>query len=724
MSAALSLSWPQPNVAQLTFDLPGKGVNILSRLVMEELAGHLRALQARPETVGLIIHSGKPGTFIAGADIHEFTPHFHSPKDQIIATSRQGQELFQLLSQLPFVTIAAIEGICVGGGAELAVWCDHRLFSSHPKTEFGFPEVKLGLFPGWGGTVRGPRLVGLANAVELICSGESITAQTAVRSGWGTDIVASERLLPAALELVAEEHRTGGYRALREHHKKPLELNPTELGFLAATAAAQIQQETKGSYPAPPAALELMLETSALPVEAALAREATGFAELFGSPVNVSLVNVFTLHERNRRDTGLERRDVSPRNIGSLGIIGAGIMGAGIAAASVKAEFPVALVDANAAALEKGTRQVIEEVAYDKQTKKPDAERALRFAPLLHSGSHDDDLASSDLIIEAIVENADAKRQLFARLEPQLRPEVVLASNTSTLPISKLAAGLQHPERFCGIHFFNPVRRMKLVEVIRGQQTSDETVATAVAYAKRIGKMPVVVNDGPGFLVNRILFPYMNEAIELLLDGVSPREIDKAALAFGMPIGPVALYDLVGLDTALYAGRTMWEAFPKRVLAAPLVPALVKAGRLGQKTGRGFYRYDNKKGRAEDDPAVQPIIDTYRRPTRKVSKEEITHRMILSMLLEATRVLDDNVARDVRDIDLGVIFGLGFPPFRGGLLFWADTVGASQILDWLKPLENLGPRLQPSERLLGMAARGEHFYPSTANPVTAGKAGL
>jgi 3-hydroxyacyl-CoA dehydrogenase/enoyl-CoA hydratase/3-hydroxybutyryl-CoA epimerase/3-hydroxyacyl-CoA dehydrogenase/enoyl-CoA hydratase/3-hydroxybutyryl-CoA epimerase/enoyl-CoA isomerase len=228
------------------------------------------------------------------------------------------------------------------------------------------------------------------------------------------------------------------------------------------------------------------------------------------------------------------------------------------------------------------------------------------------------------------------------------------------------------------------------------------------------------VNDGPGFLVNRILFPYMNEAVELLLDGVSPREIDKAALTFGMPIGPVALYDLVGLDTALYAGRTMWEAFPDRVLASPLVPALVKAGRLGQKTGRGFFRYDNKKGRAEDDPEVLPIIETYRRPARKISKDEITHRIFLSMLLEATRVLDDHVARDVRDIDLGVIFGLGFPPFRGGLLFWADTVGASQIIEWLKPLEGLGPRLQPTARLRQMAADGGKFYPA-ASTSAAGK---
>jgi 3-hydroxyacyl-CoA dehydrogenase/enoyl-CoA hydratase/3-hydroxybutyryl-CoA epimerase/3-hydroxyacyl-CoA dehydrogenase/enoyl-CoA hydratase/3-hydroxybutyryl-CoA epimerase/enoyl-CoA isomerase len=278
------------------------------------------------------------------------------------------------------------------------------------------------------------------------------------------------------------------------------------------------------------------------------------------------------------------------------------------------------------------------------------------------------------------------------------------------LPITKLAASRKAPDRFAGLHFFNPVRRMKLVEVIRGQATSDDTVASLVAFAKRIGKMPIVVGDGPGFLVNRLLFPYMNEAIELIQDGVGFRDIDKAAFTFGMPMGPLVLYDMVGLDTAMYAGRTMWEAFPDRVVASPLVPSLVKAGRLGQKSGKGFYSYDNKKGTPQDDPAAEKLVAVYRRGEAQLSREQITQRLFLPMVLEATRALQEGIARDVRDIDLGMIFGLGFPPFRGGLLFWADTLGAAKIVEMLKPWEALGKRFQPTERLLDMARTGAKFY--------------
>jgi 3-hydroxyacyl-CoA dehydrogenase/enoyl-CoA hydratase/3-hydroxybutyryl-CoA epimerase/3-hydroxyacyl-CoA dehydrogenase/enoyl-CoA hydratase/3-hydroxybutyryl-CoA epimerase/enoyl-CoA isomerase len=323
----------------------------------------------------------------------------------------------------------------------------------------------------------------------------------------------------------------------------------------------------------------------------------------------------------------------------------------------------------------------------------------------------DEDLARCDLLLEAVVENAEVKQALYAKVERHLRPDAVLASNTSTIPIARLAAKLKHPERFCGIHFFNPVRRMKLVEVIRSDKTSDETVVTAVAYAKRIGKLPIVVHDSPGFLVNRLLMQYMNEAQELLCEGVSIQNVDKAATSFGMPVGPILLYDMVGLDTALFAGRTMWEAFPDHVVASPVLPALVKVGRLGQKSGAGFFSYDNPKRRPEPDPKVDAIIAQYRRGNGELSREQITHRLFLPMLLEATRLLEEKTVRDVRDIDYGLIFGLGFPPFQGGLLFWADTIGAAKILEMLKPLEHLGMRFQPTDYLLEMAKEGRRFYP-------------
>jgi 3-hydroxyacyl-CoA dehydrogenase/enoyl-CoA hydratase/3-hydroxybutyryl-CoA epimerase/3-hydroxyacyl-CoA dehydrogenase/enoyl-CoA hydratase/3-hydroxybutyryl-CoA epimerase/enoyl-CoA isomerase len=406
----------------------------------------------------------------------------------------------------------------------------------------------------------------------------------------------------------------------------------------------------------------------------------------------------------------LDKSGVTPATIKSVGVLGSGIMGGGITGAVLKSEVPVALTDANAEALARGAKQVLEEAAYNKKLKGPDVAKTLKLAPLLAMTHRLEEIATADLVIEAIIEKEDAKKQLYAKLEPMLAETAILASNTSTIPITKLATGLKRPDRFCGLHFFNPVRRMKLVEVIRGKETSDETVATAVAFAKRIGKSPIVVGDGPGFLVNRLLFPYMNEAIELLLDGVSIKDIDRAATAFGMPMGPITLYDLVGLDTAMYAGMTMYQAFPERIVAAPLVPALVKQGRLGQKSGRGFFSYQNKKGKAEEDPAVAPIIAGYRRSERKFTRDELTQRLFLPMLLEATRMLEDKIVRDVRDVDLGLIFGLGFPPFKGGLLYWADTIGPAKLLEMIKPLEPLGPRFKPTPLIIDMAQTGRKFY--------------
>jgi len=711
MATALSLSFPQPDIGLITFDLPGKGANILSRSVLDELAGLLDQVEKRKDLAGLVVKSGKPGTFIAGADIREFLASLGAPKSDVVAMCRRGQQLFQRLSNGPFVSMAAIDGICVGGGAELAVWCDRRVMSDNPKSEIGFPEVKLGLYPGWGGTSRAPRLVGLANALEMITAGETVDARAAMTMGLVSDVVPADKLLDAAIGVIRAEKQTGQYLMDRERWSGPLVEEPTELMFLGATASAMIQQETKGNYPAPMAALELMLETCQLPAEEALQREAEGMAQLFGSPVNAALINVFFLTDRNKRDTGLDKANVAAATIKSAAVIGSGIMGSGIAAATLKSEVPIALTDANVDALAKGAKQVLEEAAYNRKTKGPDLAKTLKLAPLLSVTHRDEEIAAADLVIEAIIEKEEPKKELYARLEPLLRPEAILASNTSTIPITKLAAGLKRPERFCGIHFFNPVRRMKLVEVIRGAKTSDETIATAVAFAKRIGKSPIVVGDGPGFLVNRLLFPYMNEAIELLCDGASIKDIDRAATAFGMPMGPITLYDLVGLDTAVYAGLTMAKAFPDRIVSSPLVPAMVKQGRLGQKSGMGFFSYQNKKGRAEDDPAVEQLITTYRRDTRKFSRDELINRLFLPMLLEATRMLEEKIVRDVRDVDLGLIFGLGFPPFQGGLLYWADRIGAAKLLEMIKPLEPLGPRFQPTPLLREMAAKGRQFYP-------------
>lgn len=710
VAPTVRLSFPVADIAQITFDDPSKGANILSRSVMDEFSSHLDALATRKDLNGLVIASAKPGVFIAGADIREFVENAGKPKSEAVAMSSRGRALFQRIGELPFPSVAAIHGVCVGGGAELAVWCDRRLATNDPKTQIGFPEVKLGIFPGWGGTARVPRMIGLGNAVELITGGESIGGQAAVRMGLVTDLAPANNLLDAAIALVRTEKQTGDYLRDRERWKQPIKTNPTEMVFLEATATAMIQQQTKGQYPAPLAALKLMLATSQLDVTAACDREAEGVAELFGSPVSRALINVFFLTDHNKKDLGIDNRSVAPSPIKSVGVIGAGIMGSGIAAACLKRGMSVSLTDARPESLTSGVRQAIEEASFDKATKGPTTERILSLAPNMHEVVDERDFSRCDLVIEAIVENESVKRELHTRIESLLPETSFLASNTSAISIGRLAEHLKRPERFCGIHFFNPVRKMPLVEVIRGPKTSDETVATAVAFAKGLGKNPIVVADGPGFLVNRLLFPYMNETYNLLTSGVPIKAIDGAARAFGMPMGPVTLSDVVGLDTALFAGRVMADAFPDRFLSSSLLEALVKAGRLGQKSGAGFFAYKNKSDRGEPDPAFDAILAPLVTAAPVPDAQTVTLRLFLPMVLEATRVLQEQKVRDPRDVDLGLIFGIGFPAFKGGLLFWADTIGTAKLVEMLKPFESLGERFHATPLLLELAASNRKFY--------------
>jgi 3-hydroxyacyl-CoA dehydrogenase/enoyl-CoA hydratase/3-hydroxybutyryl-CoA epimerase/3-hydroxyacyl-CoA dehydrogenase/enoyl-CoA hydratase/3-hydroxybutyryl-CoA epimerase/enoyl-CoA isomerase len=709
--AAVSLSMLEPDVALLTFDLPDKSANVLSAAVLGELSEQLDALAERADLQGLILASGKPGTFIAGADLREFVASLDLPAAEVEQLCHRGQQLFTRLSQTPFLTVAAIDGVCLGGGAELASWCDRRVVSHQPKTEIGFPEVKLGLIPGWGGTARLPRLIGLGNAVEMITGGESVDVETARALGLTDDVVSAEHLLDAALRMVRAERQSGDYLRDRERWSGPISISETELGFLGVTASAMIRSQTKGRYPAPDAALEVMLEGAGLDVEQACRVEAKALAGLFGSPVNRALLNVFFLTDRNKKDRGIEAAQLQPREVRRVGVIGAGIMGYSIAAANLRRGMPVAITDASSAALHEGMRKALDEAAYDKKLKGPDPQRIAEIAAGFNMATVDAELDGCDVLIEAVVEKAEVKREIFARLEPRLAPDAILASNTSTIPITRLAQDLAQPERFCGIHFFNPVRKMKLVEVIRGARTDDQTVATAVAYAKRIGKMPIVVNDGPGFLVNRLLFPYMHEALLLLCEGADMDEIERAAKSFGMPLGPLELYDMVGIDTAALAGRVMWEAFPERVVPSPVLGAMARTGRLGQKSGRGFFSYQNKRRRPEPDPTFPRFFDVYIDQRTTFSRDELTNRLFMPMLLEATRVLEENIARDPRDIDLGMIFGLGFPPYKGGLMFWADTLGPNEILRRLEPLESIGARGRPTQMLLDMARHGGKFYP-------------
>ncbi|MGI9178587.1 MAG: 3-hydroxyacyl-CoA dehydrogenase NAD-binding domain-containing protein [Pirellulales bacterium] len=704
----------------LVFRVPGHRHNVLTSRAVEELSLVLDELASGPAPRGVVIRSGCPGSFFAGADISRLDEVRRGSLAEIASLCDRGKAVFARLSAT-FPTAAVIDGACLGGGLELALACDLRVVTPAAHTLLGFPEVKLGLLPGWGGTVRLPRLIGAGPAVELAASGESITAAAAVRLGLADACVPADRAVESACRLLAARSADGGLAARRRQLAGPIDLDPVERDFLEATTAAVMLGRTGGHYPAPLAILQTILAGAAMDAAAASPIESAAFATLAVTPVAGNLLRVYRIGERNRRDLGVadaradertDERTEEPAAITAPAVVGAGIMGAGIAASHLRAGCMVALVDVSAATLATAVPTVLEEASWDRAAKQADAQRAVELAGRLRTATGMAAIVGADLVVESVTERPDVKQQVLAEIEQVVGPNTIITTNTSTNPIARLAAGLTDPARFCGMHFFNPVRRMMLVEVIRGPATSDRTVAAVVAHAKRLGKCPVVVNDSPGFLVNRVLMPYLHEAGELLREGVPPERIDRVARGFGMPMGPIELYDMIGLDTAFYAGLVLSAAYGDRIEASPVIPALVKAGLLGRKTGAGFYRYSGAGQRERiigTDETAASAIARYAHPRREMNDRTILDRLLLPMLLEALRGLDEGLVRDGRDIDLAVIHALGFPAFRGGLLAWADSLGAAEIVRRLEPLAALGPRMHATERLLAHAGSGRPF---------------
>ncbi|MFN4257999.1 MAG: 3-hydroxyacyl-CoA dehydrogenase NAD-binding domain-containing protein [Gemmataceae bacterium] len=697
------------NIAVVTFDQPGSRANTLNQAVLAEFEKLLNHLQSRDDVSGLILRSGKPGMFIAGADLRELGS---AVRDE--ATSRQlvrrGLDLIAGIEQLPYPTVAAIEGPCVGGGLELVLGFDFRLASTHPKTEIGLPEVKIGLIPGWGGTQRLTRLIGPSQAAELICAGETVKADRARELGIVWDAVPSERLHEEAERLIhwAQDNAETLYH-LRRRKQQPVGLTEEQASFTFAVARALVLSKTKGQLPAPIAALDAIEQGCNRTLEEGLQVETEQFVPLVGSPISRNLIAVFFMNQRLQKDPGVADASIQPRDVQRVGVIGAGIMGAGIAGAHIQRGVPVVMVDSQQPALDKGIAAITKVLQGRVERKRMSLPELIAALGRLNTTLLLPPLADRDVVIEAIIENEEAKVGLYRQLQPLLRPDVILASNTSTISITRMAQAVAKPENFAGMHFFNPVDRMPLVEVIRGDKTSDETVATLVALAKRIGKTPIVVRDCPGFLVNRILFPYINESLVLLEEGANPREIDQAATNFGMPMGPITLNDVVGLDTALYAGRVVNTAFADRAKTTRILDELVAAGRLGQKSGAGFYSYA-KGSRGSDDPALEEFLKRCRTGQRTFTAEEITDRLFLPMLVEASRVLAEQIVREPADVDMGLILGIGFPAQRGGILRWADQLGLAEVLAKLSRYESLGPRFQPTEPMRQLAAARKGFY--------------
>lgn len=706
---ALRLEVTDRKIGLLTIDQPGSRANVLSTAMLVEWEGVIAELEKK-ELAGLVLKSGKPGMFIAGADLKELGSAKQTA-EMARAMIQRGLGVIARIEKLPYPTVAAIEGPCLGGGLELAMGFDYRLASTHPKTEVGQPEVKIGLIPGWGGTQRLTRLIGPALSAEMVCGGDNIKAIKAREYGIVFDAVPSEKLLDEALRLLAWSAETKDWQLQRKKKQLPVGLSEEQLNFTYEVTKGQVWAKTKGQLPAPLAGLEAVVKGCNLPLDDGLKIETDLFLPLAGSPVSLNLIAVFFMNQRLQKDPGVSDANIKPKEVKRVGVIGAGLMGAGIAGAHIRRGIPVMMLDVDAKQVEKGVASVRGVLESRIKIGRMKIEEAGEVLGRLSTSTSLAALGDRDVVIEAVVENEQLKTKLYSELQPVLPEGVILASNTSTISITRMAKAWKKPESFAGMHFFNPVDRMPLVEVIRGEKTSDETVVTLVALAKQIGKTPIVVKDCPGFLVNRILFPYINESLVLLEEGASPREIDKASLAFGMPMGPITLNDVVGNDTALYAGRVVNTAFSDRAVTTTILDELVKAGRLGQKTGAGFYAYA-KGPKGMDDPAFDAILQKCRKGQRKIPMEEITERLFLPMLTEASRVLMEGIVREPVDVDMGLILGIGFPAHKGGLLRWADSIGLQKVLLMLKKHEALGRRFEPTEQILKLATAGKGFYTS------------
>jgi 3-hydroxyacyl-CoA dehydrogenase/enoyl-CoA hydratase/3-hydroxybutyryl-CoA epimerase len=629
----------------LTFDREGSSANLFDRPALVELCDKLDGLFAHPELKGLILRSAKPAIFIAGADLKILSS---AQGDDLRDLIELGQAAFQKLARLPYVTVAAIHGACVGGGYELALACDWRVASDSSVTKIGLPETSLGILPAWGGTTRLPRLIGLPAALPLILGGKILSAGAAKAKGLVDAVVPQENLETHAISLLARGKR---------HLKSFLHLhNPLSAAIIAAKARKSLLEKTRGLYPGPAAALDVASKSCHGPIEAGFQREKEAILKLAARPETHQLLRLFFLQERAKKHRVV---DAEPRKIGRCAVIGAGIMGAGIAYWLSTRRHEVILRDLDDDALARGMKSIAKNFDESRNRRVFTPTEAARGLDRILPSSIPVPLNHCDLVIEAAVERLDIKKKVFADLSARTRPDTILATNTSALPIHELAAVISHPERLVGLHFFNPVHRMQLVEVVRATTTSDQTLATAVAFVRSIGKLPVVVRDSPGFLVNRILMPYLVEAAKLFERGGDPQAIDDAMLDFGMPMGPLRLLDEVGLDVSAHVARTLAVAYPDRMSVPDLLGKLLEQGHAGRKSGAGFYTYDGH--RTTPNPAALAL-----RTGSDPAPTDIAHHLAQSMSHEARMCLDERVAETADDIDLAMVLGTGYAPFRGG----------------------------------------------------------
>ncbi|WP_413496145.1 fatty acid oxidation complex subunit alpha FadB [Morganella psychrotolerans] len=718
-SESIKISWEKEGIAKLVFDAQD-AINKLDTRTIASLNDAVACLEKTERLKGLIVTSSKE-SFILGADITEFIALFDATEEQLATWLNFANQLFNRLEDLPIPTVSALRKFTLGGGCECALTTDYRLATEDLR--IGLPETKLGIMPGFGGSVRLPRLIGCDNALELITQGKIVTASEALKLGLIDGIVPDTELIGSALTLL-EQAISGSlnWNVRRLQKISPLQLSPTEQQMSFIPAKGLIRQKAGKHYPAPMAAVNAIEAGAGMSRDGALTCEAAHFIPLTKTLSARALVSLF-LNEQYVK--GITRRLVTRHDAPKqAAVIGAGIMGGGIAYQSACNGIPAILKDIQPAALRAGVDEATKLLEKQCQQGKLTLPQAATIRAAIRPVLQYDGINECDIVVEAVIENISVKQQVLAEVERQVSTDCILTSNTSSIPINKLAQVLKRPENFCGMHFFNPVPKMMLVEVIRGEKTSDSTIAAVVHYAHKMGKTPVVVGDCPGFFINRVLFPYLNAFSRLVSDGADIQIVDQIMeQEFGWPMGPALLLDVVGLDTASHAQKVMAEGYPDRmtVSSPDVISLLADLKRLGQKNHLGFYRHiDDAKGRLQKQPDEQlgAILAPLGRTPRTFSADDIIDRLMIPMVNEVVRCYEEGIINSPAEADLALVYGLGFPPFRGGIFRYLDDTGTRAFCEKADRFSALGPLYSAPDSLRAHAASNTSYYPQPgSNPI-------
>jgi len=677
------------DVVTITFDQENSIANVFNEKMFSELNEQLDFIEDNQESVkGVVFNSAKPSIFIAGADLKSFADD-PSP-ERISHLITLGQNTFNRIEDLRIPSVAAIHGACVGGGYELALACDHRVATLDSATKIGLPETMLGIIPAWGGSTRLPRMIGLPGAMGIILAGKIVVPKLALKLGMVDRVVYKENLDASAKAMLLN-----GKKKYKSHL-----LNRFPLKYIAKSKAIKnVMKTTGGVYPAPLKAIDVMIKGLGLSRDESLKLEEQAFTELLNSDVASNLVNIFFLQERSKKTKSDKEFKVN-----NTAVIGAGVMGAGIAQWISSRGIKVLLKDIKPEFVAKGIASInkLYSAAVNKRvmTKAEASSKFNNVTPITESLP----MKNIDLVVEAAIEQLDIKQDLFVELETLVRDDTILATNTSALSIVDIAEKMQHKERVVGIHYFNPVHKMKLVEVVRGECTSEETILKATQFVKKTGKLPVIVKDSPGFLVNRILMPYLIEAVNLANHGVSIEHTDKLLRKFGMPMGPFRLIDEVGGDVCQHVADDLLNRLETKFPNSNLLRRMIEEGNLGKKTGQGFYKYSNGKSKGVCDVPVNDNFNT------DCENEEIVDRLILIMVNEAIRCLQEKVVESPKDVDFGMIMGTGWAPFRGGPISYCDNLGAEEVVKKLNKLATKNKYFEPCELLIEHANKNKKFY--------------